>query len=671
MSFVYPEFLWALTLLVIPVIIHLFNFKRHKTLYFSSLQFVKKVDQQTKSTQRLRHWLILLTRLLAVTFLVLAFAQPYFSDTTLKDKELTAVLPIFIDNSFSMEARGADGQLLSQAKEKAKDVVENSAVNTLFLIGTNEMSGLEERMLNKAEAIRRIDEINLSSISRSIDDVINWQQDILTKNNIGTNKIDLLIFSDFQKSNEVRAPRESSLRYIPVRVKPENVLNISMDSIWFSSPIHRTNETSQLNIRIRNYGNVPVENVEVEIKLGGIRKLIYLNVDAKSSETSSLTFKEGQSGWVSGKASVADEQLFFDNDLYFSYKVSDKVKILIIDGEDAVQNFDLVFSLDDFYNVEKINQGLVTRDDYLNKDLILLNGINRISSGMIDNLIKLEEEGSTIALFPGVNLDRASWNILLKSLKLNEIDGTTSSGTRIDRLAYEDAFFNGVFDRKPSTISLPAVNKAYLAGPGQGIPLIEMKNGNPLFSCSSGEHRAFFFYSSLKDEFGQFVNDALFSTLALRLGEISMRQQPLFLTFGSDLSYPVYNALPTEDPIKLKNSDFEAIPENEKLNNIQYIKVQKMNTAIPSGNFEIFQKDLLGKLSLNFDRKESSRSYYSNEELSELLGGKKREITIQELSSSSNFNVKDVDKPFSYWKVCIILTIIFVLTEMAIVRFYK
>lgn len=96
-----------------------------------------------------------------------------------------------------------------------------------------------------------------------------------------------------------------------------------------------------------------------------------------------------------------------------------------------------------------------------------------------------------------------------------------------------------------------------------------------------------------------------------------------------------------------------------------------MNTAIPSGNFEIFQKDLLGIISLNFDRQESSRSYYSDEELSELLGGEKREITIQELSSSSNFNVKDVEKPFSYWKLCIILTLIFVLTEMAIVRFYK
>lgn len=671
MSFVYPEFLWALTLLVIPVIIHLFNFKRHKTLYFSSLQFVKKVDQQTKSTQRLRHWLILLTRLLAITFLVLAFAQPYFSDTAVKDKELTVVLPIFIDNSFSMEARGADGQLLSQAKEKAKEVVETSDVNSLFLIGTNEMSGLEERLLNKAEAIKRIDEIELSPISRTISEVINWQQDILTENNIVQNDLDLLLFSDFQKSESAEMPKESTLKYIPVRVKPETELNIALDSLWFSAPIHRANENSELNIRIKNFGSSPVENVEVEVIIGQIRKLIYLNADANSTSTSSFTYKEEKSGWISGKASVADEQLFFDNELYFSYEVSNNVNILIIDGEDAVPNFNVVYSLDQFYNVRSVKEGMVTRDDYLKKDLVLLNGLNRLSSGMIDELIKLGEEGTTIALFPGANIDMNSWNSLLSRLKLNSISGIADSGTRLDKLAYEDAFFTGVFERKPATINLPALSRSYLAGSGQGIPLIHMKNGKPLITYSTGEISAYCFYSSLNEQFGQFVNDALFSTIALRMGELSKRQQPLFLTIGSDVSYPVYTALPTEDAIKLKNEEFEAIPQTEKLNNVQYIRIDQINEAIPAGSYEVYQKDLLGALSLNYNRNESARAYYSDQELIELLGGKTGELAIQELSSSSNFNVKDVDKPFSYWKLCIILTLIFVVTEMAIVRFYK
>lgn len=672
MNFVHPEFLWALSLLAIPVVIHLFNFKRYKTLYFSSLQFVKKVDQQTKSTQKLRHWLILLSRLLAFTFLVLAFAQPYFSDSEVTSEELTNVVPIYLDNSFSMEAKGADGQLLSQAKEKAKEVVEASDVNTLFLIGTNEMSGLEERFLNKAEAIQRIDEIDLSPISKSLPEVLNWQWDLLKKNGIIMKETDHLLFSDFQKSTSQEKIKENTeISVIPIRVKPESTANLSLDSIWFTSPIHRGNENAELNIRVKNFGETALENVELNIDLGNLKKRIYTNVEALSSSTTSLTYKEEGNGWQSGRVSVADEQIFFDNDLYISYEVSDQVNILIIDGEDRVDNFEIVFSLDNFYNSKTVNEKMITREDLSDKDLIILNGLNSITSGLTDDLVKLSSNGSTIALFPGSKADLASWNGLLSKLNLNRIEGIVSTGTRLDKLTYEDPFFLGVFDSRPTSINLPAISKAYIAGAGSASPLIKMKNGNSLFSYSKLPGTSFCFYSSLKEDFGQFVSDALFSTISLRLGETSKRQQPLFLTIGSDVSYPVYAANTSENAIKIKKDNFEAIPQNEDINNVRYIKIDQLSMTIPAGNYDVFQNKLLSSLSLNYDRSESLRTYYSNDELIALLGENTGKLSIQELSSTSQFNVKDVDKPFSYWKLCIILTLIFVLTEMAIVRFYK
>src|SRR5690606_8993748 len=110
MNFLYPEFLWAFAVLIIPVIIHLFNFKKYKTLYFSSLTFVRHVDQQTKSTQKLKHILVLISRLLAFVFLVLAFAQPYFSSDTTQASSGSPLIAMYIDNSFSMQARGSDGE---------------------------------------------------------------------------------------------------------------------------------------------------------------------------------------------------------------------------------------------------------------------------------------------------------------------------------------------------------------------------------------------------------------------------------------------------------------------------------------------------------------------------------------------------------------------------------
>ena len=77
MSFVYPNFLWALFLLIIPIIIHLFNFRKYKTVYFSKVDFLTEVVEDSKSGNKLKHLLVLLSRLLLITALFLAFAQPF------------------------------------------------------------------------------------------------------------------------------------------------------------------------------------------------------------------------------------------------------------------------------------------------------------------------------------------------------------------------------------------------------------------------------------------------------------------------------------------------------------------------------------------------------------------------------------------------------------------
>ena len=82
MSFVYPAFLWALAALSIPIIIHLFNFRRYKTVYFPDISFLKEVKQETDSRSKIKHWLVLLMRLLAISFLVFAFAQPFIKHQT-------------------------------------------------------------------------------------------------------------------------------------------------------------------------------------------------------------------------------------------------------------------------------------------------------------------------------------------------------------------------------------------------------------------------------------------------------------------------------------------------------------------------------------------------------------------------------------------------------------
>ena len=76
MEFLYPGFLLALLALAIPIILHLFYFRRFKKVYFTNVRFLKEVKEQTSARSKLRNLLVLLMRLLAVAMLVFAFAQP-------------------------------------------------------------------------------------------------------------------------------------------------------------------------------------------------------------------------------------------------------------------------------------------------------------------------------------------------------------------------------------------------------------------------------------------------------------------------------------------------------------------------------------------------------------------------------------------------------------------
>src|ERR1700750_2304219 len=101
MHFLYPAFLFALVSLAIPVLVHLFNFRRYQKVYFSNVQFLKEVQEQQSFRRNLKERLILAARLLALTFLVLAFARPYLSTHNAARAGAQRVVSIFVDNSYS------------------------------------------------------------------------------------------------------------------------------------------------------------------------------------------------------------------------------------------------------------------------------------------------------------------------------------------------------------------------------------------------------------------------------------------------------------------------------------------------------------------------------------------------------------------------------------------
>ncbi|MFQ5448330.1 MAG: BatA domain-containing protein, partial [Saprospiraceae bacterium] len=166
MQFLYPNFLFALAALAIPIIIHLFYFRRFKKVYFTNVRFLKEVKEETSARQKLRNLLVLLMRCLAVALLVFAFAQPFIpQDAEVKKGENS--VSIFVDNSFSMSALSQDVPLVEKAKQRAKQIISAYAVEDRFQILTNDFEGRHQRLVSKEEAIGLVEEIKVSPAVRT------------------------------------------------------------------------------------------------------------------------------------------------------------------------------------------------------------------------------------------------------------------------------------------------------------------------------------------------------------------------------------------------------------------------------------------------------------------------------------------------------------------------
>ncbi len=114
MTFLQPFILWGLPLLLLPVIIHLVNRMRHRTVPWAAMRFLLQATQSSTSHAKLRQFLILALRVLAVVALILFLGRPLAGGWLgLALAPAPDSILLLLDRSASMEAR-APGQTASR-----------------------------------------------------------------------------------------------------------------------------------------------------------------------------------------------------------------------------------------------------------------------------------------------------------------------------------------------------------------------------------------------------------------------------------------------------------------------------------------------------------------------------------------------------------------------------
>jgi hypothetical protein len=204
------------------------------------------------------------------------------------------------------------------------------------------------------------------------------------------------------------------------------------------------------------------------------------------------------------------------------------------------------------------------------------------------------------------------------------------------------------------------------------FPLITLRNGTPLLLRTN--ESVYLYTSSLNTEFGNFTENALFPTVLLRAGEFSKRNLPLYATIGKENKLKLYEELTDETPLKLVNKAFEYIPVISKNGLAVNISISGPEAIekLKSGNYVIKTDSPINGIALNYDRAESEMIYASKADVeSNLKAQGVKNINFNSVENGQSVTMVDLQKPKEYWRLFLMLALLFVICEMALLRFWK
>jgi len=688
MQFIHPSFLFALGALAIPVLIHLFNFRKFKKVYFTNVRWLQEIQQETKKQSRLKQLLILLARLLAIAFMVLAFAQPYIPASR-QHKKMTGqqAISIYIDNSFSMDAITSEGKLLDLAKNKALEIVSAYAPSDLFQLVTNDFEGRHQRFVTPDELRKLIGEVQVSPSARTLPEVISRQNDMLPETN--RMNYDAYLISDFQKSTSklLASKPDTSISWFLIPLSAEKKNNLYIDSVYFLSPVHQPNQPVRLRVRIRNASDVSLEKIPVKLTINSVQKSL-ATIEARENSTTEVTlsYTENSAGIQYGLVEINDYPIVYDDKMYFTYPVLPSIPVLSINEKSENKYLNALFGND---STIRFTNNPVSQVDYaklFSNSMVILNSPEEISSGLATEIDHFVRSGGNLVIFPPLNGRTESYNSLLSQFNLAGYGPVDTVKQRIGAIKVESALYNDVFEKNaqgkvnlPDNIDLPFVykhfvNKQQIQSGAEA--LLKLQDNQPfLISASSEKGKIYLFSSPLDDSWTLFPKHMIFVPTLYNIALLSNLMPPLYYITGENETIEVPSDTLTETNLyKLKktDNDFEIIPGiNQFGATISLLTYDQIREA---GFYRITKGEVpLSGVAFNFNRRESDLACYNITELGEQIKRLPvRDIRIiKEKKSSITGEIHQIKQGTPLWKLCIMLVLLFIATEIALIKLLK
>ena len=662
-----PQLLFALIAIAIPIIIHLFNLTRSKKINFSNNRLLKEVREKNQKKSKLKNILLLISRILAISCLVLAFAKPIIPA---KNATKSNKIIIYLDNSFSMDLNTGEYNVFNKAKKTAKEIVMSYSDKKDFYLVTNDYLSSNLSSLNQEEIVKSIEDVKISSAIKSIPNIISRVNKI-SKNN------KTYIISDFQKNSShihKLKTEEINSKISFLKVSNINTDNIIIDSLFLYEKSSEINQYC-VDLYITSNSFKKIENESIFLIINNKQKSQKIvNLSPKESKKITFDFIENDHNFICGEIQTSDNLVTYDNSFYFTYNKSRKANISIINNTKRNQGLETLFNLDtSLFVTSNFNSSNIQSNLFLKSDLVILNEVDQINDGVIASLQSYVSDGGSLLIIPpdiDKILDFKKYNLLLEKFSLNTIRDYKKEKILINKLNIDNSIFKNVFKDKIEKINFPKAIKYYRINEKVlSTNIISFENNfNFLVSYAKNKGVIFQFTNPLNEKYNNFFQHALFVPTMINIARISTRYKN-YNIIGKNDEIILDNLKSKDKKVSIKNNNTDFIAEIKNLNGKSILNNYHMIKN--SGIYDIVIKNkVINKIAFNAMTQEGNTDQLSNDEIKK-FSKNTNNIKLIETKNKLKETIKSIESDKEYWQIFLIASLFFIFLEIVILKFLK
>ncbi len=655
-SFAFPLFLWALTALAIPILIHLFNFRKTTRIFFSNTRLLNQIRQETTQKRKLKQYLVLASRLLFLFFLVIAFAQPFLPATEqiTPGREVT----LYLDNSYSMTSGiGDQTRALDAGLNFAREVATLFPADTRYKLVTNDFAPFSNSYKTKAELLDLLTQVRLSPVSRTFREV---------RDRAAAGNNELFWISDFQKSTldlgSVRTDSAQSLHLVSIPLNQAS--NVLIDSVYLEDPFVVGGQRNILNVRVRNEGMNTRSEMVIKLTINDIQSGS-ASVDLESNATAAVKFDlaQGLSGLNRLVLSFSDFPVSFDNVFYLTLNFSERIRVVEI--RNTAGFVEKVFGNTALFAYRAFTPGNIDLGTVSQSDLVILNGVDNLDAGLAGALREYRRGPGTVFIIPSAKSDGAGLRALAGNLPLRAAGITAMQ--ELDKPDFQNPFFENVFEERSTILAMPHARPVLAWGDDRSA-LLSFKDGTPFLSRSGN---TFILAAPLDKDFSDFQSHAIFVPVMYRMAASGHRisQKPYYLLSESIATLQM-DSLAGEAPVILSGKQ-EIVPAQRRSGDRVVLEIPRFSID-PGFYVARIQTDTLGMIAFDMDKRESLLDQWTGEEVKTMLGGGDNVSIFRPAAEGSFSNeIKERYLGRQLWKYALVLALLFLLAEVLLIRFLK